>query len=61
MESHGTPGRIQITPATKAMLDDAFVCEKRGTVALKGKAEMETFYLLGRRTEWSAVQDARYR
>jgi adenylate cyclase len=50
MESHGTPGRIQITPATKAMLDDAFVCEKRGTVALKGKAEMETFYLLGRRT-----------
>jgi adenylate cyclase len=50
MESHGTPGQIQITPATKAMLDDAFVCEKRGTVALKGKAEMETFYLLGRRT-----------
>ncbi len=50
MESHGTPGRIQITPATKELLDDSFVCEKRGTVSLKGKAGMETFYLVGRKT-----------
>jgi adenylate cyclase len=51
MESHGAPGRIQITPATKALLQNAFVCEKRGVISLKGKAEMETWYLVGPRTQ----------
>ncbi len=49
MESHGTSGRIQITRATKELLDDEFVCEPRGTIPLKGKGEMETWYLVGRR------------
>ncbi|HEU4674336.1 MAG TPA: adenylate/guanylate cyclase domain-containing protein [Candidatus Limnocylindrales bacterium] len=48
MESHGTPGRIQITRATRDLLGDDFVCERRGTVPVKGKGEMETWYLLGR-------------
>ncbi len=30
MESHGTPGRIQITHATYELLGDEFVCEPRG-------------------------------
>jgi adenylate cyclase len=51
MESHGTSGRIQITPATKELLENAFVCEKRGVISLKGKAEMETWYLVGPRTQ----------
>lgn len=51
MESHGTPGRIQITRATKELLEGEFVCEPRGTIALKGKGEMEVWYLLGRRVE----------
>src|SRR4051812_2283233 len=53
MESHGTSGRIQITRATKELLENAFVCEKRGIIPLKGKAEMETWYLVGRRAQCS--------
>ena len=45
MESHGTPGRIQITRATYELLKDEFVCEPRGTIAVKGKGDMETWYL----------------
>jgi guanylate cyclase len=49
MESHGTPGRIQITRATYELLQDEFVCDYRGTVPVKGKGDMETWYLVGRR------------
>jgi guanylate cyclase len=51
MESHGTPGRIQITRATFELLKDEFQCEPRGTVSIKGKGDMETWYLVGRRHE----------
>jgi adenylate cyclase len=51
MESHGTSGRIQITRATKELLEHEFVCEPRGTITLKGKGEMEAWYLVGRRVE----------
>jgi adenylate cyclase len=51
MESHGTSGRIQITRATKQLLDDDFICEPRGTISLKGKGETETWYLVGRRVD----------
>ena len=46
MESHGTPGRIQITRATYELLGDEFECEPRGTIAVKGKGEVEVWYLL---------------
>jgi guanylate cyclase len=49
MESHGTSGRIQITGATKELLADEFVCEPRGTIPVKGKGEIEAWYLVGRR------------
>jgi guanylate cyclase len=49
MESSGTPGRIQITRATYELIADEFVCEPRGTIEVKGKGEMETWYLLERR------------
>jgi adenylate cyclase len=48
MESHGTSGQIQITRATKELLDDEFVCEARGTIPVKGKGEIEAWYLVGR-------------
>ena len=51
MESHGTSGRIQITRATKELVEDEFVCEPRGTIRLKGKGEMEVWYLVGRRVD----------
>jgi adenylate cyclase len=50
MWSEGTPGRIQITRATYELLRDRFVCEPRGTIPIRGKGEMETWYLVGRRS-----------
>jgi adenylate cyclase len=47
MESHGAPGRIQITRATYELLADEFVCEPRGTIVVKGKGEIEVWYLVG--------------
>ena len=49
MESQGTSGRIQITRATYELLKDEFECQPRGTVAVKGKGDMETWYLVGPR------------
>jgi guanylate cyclase len=51
MESHGTPGEIQITHATYELLKDEFVCRPRGTIIVKGKGEMETWYLEGKRSD----------
>jgi len=49
MQTEGTPGRIQITRATYELLKDEFVCEPRGFVPVRGKGEMETWFLVGRR------------
>ena len=49
MESQGTAGRIQVTRATYELLEDEFEFEERGTVSIKGKGDMETWYLVGRR------------
>ncbi len=59
MESHGTPGQIQVTRATYELLEDDFVLERRGTVAVKGKGEMETWYLLGPRSASAAEDETR--
>jgi adenylate cyclase len=48
MESAGMPERIQITEATHELLKNEFVCERRGMVEVKGKGEMETWYLTRR-------------
>jgi adenylate cyclase len=55
MESYGTPGRIQITRATYELVADDFECEPRGTIAVKGKGEVETWYLLGARRDRVSV------
>ena len=49
MESHGAPGRIQITRSTYELLVDEFECEPRGPIAVKGKGMVEAWYLLGPR------------
>jgi guanylate cyclase len=51
MESHGTPGEIQITRETYELLKDEFVCRRRGRIPVKGKGEMETWYLVGPRSD----------
>ena len=47
MESHGTPGEIQITRATYELVRGEFACRSRGTISVKGKGEMETWFLVG--------------
>ena len=57
MESHGTPGEIQITRATYELLKDQFVCRPRGTIVVKGKGRMETWYLVGTRSDAERAHD----
>jgi adenylate cyclase len=57
MESHGSPGQIQITRATWELLQEDFVCERRGRVEVKGKGPMETWFLLGPRPAGSPPED----
>ncbi|TMA69361.1 MAG: adenylate/guanylate cyclase domain-containing protein [Deltaproteobacteria bacterium] len=49
MESQGTRGQIQVTRETYELLKDEFELESRGMVAIKGKGDVETWYLVGRR------------
>ncbi len=48
MESHGEPGRIQVSEATWQLLGDRYRFEERGVIEVKGKGLMRTFFLLGR-------------
>lgn len=45
MESHGLPGRIQITEATRSRLSGAYRCEERGEVEIKGKGKTRAYWL----------------
>jgi class 3 adenylate cyclase len=49
MESTGVPGRIQVTTETYRRLRGAFEFERRGIVSVKGKGEIETWFLTDRR------------
>lgn len=50
MESQGTSGMIQITRNTYELIKDEFYCVPRGTIVIKGKGEMEVWYITGERT-----------
>jgi CheY-like chemotaxis protein len=43
--------RAPITRATYELLKDEFVCRRRGTILVKGKGRMETWYLVGPRSD----------
>jgi guanylate cyclase len=60
MESQGTPGEIQITRSTYDLLKDEFVCTRRGTIPVKGKGRMETWYLVGPRSDDPRTHGAMY-
>ena len=49
MESHGIPGEIQVSDETRIRLAAEFVLEPRGPTAIKGKGEMTTWLLRGKR------------
>jgi guanylate cyclase len=48
MESHSLPGKIQVTKDTYRILKDEYIFELRGKLDVKGKGEMETWFLAGR-------------
>lgn len=48
MESHGEPDKIQITREMYELLGDDFVCSPSGVIVIKGKGEMDTWWLEGR-------------
>lgn len=45
MESHSVSGRIHLSAATRHLLDGRFALEPRGTVEIRGKGPMETYFL----------------
>jgi adenylate cyclase len=49
MESHGVAGRIHLSEATYELIRDDFECEPRGTIDVKGKGPMRTWFLVGER------------
>jgi guanylate cyclase len=49
MESHGVAGRIHVSEQTYQRLKDRYLFEPRGTVNIKGKGELHTWLLTGRR------------
>jgi class 3 adenylate cyclase len=51
MESHGVAGQIQVTERVADALDGAYVLEPRGTIEIKGKGLMPTWFLRGRTDE----------
>ncbi len=51
MESHSLPNRIQISAATYQHLHKHFLLEPHGSVDIKGKGPMETYFLLARAAE----------
>lgn len=51
MESHGVPGTIQITKATRDLLNNHFELEYGGTKVVKGKGDTEVWYVTGRREQ----------
>ena len=45
MESHGVPGKTQVTALTYELLRERFHFERRGFIEIKGKGKMETYFL----------------
>jgi class 3 adenylate cyclase/CheY-like chemotaxis protein len=49
MESHGLPDHIQVSEATYHHIADKFIFERRGAIEVKGKGQMVTYFLKGRK------------
>ncbi|HEX5578656.1 MAG TPA: adenylate/guanylate cyclase domain-containing protein, partial [Candidatus Limnocylindria bacterium] len=47
MESHGLPGRLQVSDSARQRLEPGFVFEPRGMVEVKGVGPMMTYLLVG--------------
>jgi class 3 adenylate cyclase len=54
MESHGLAGAIQVTEAAYQQLRGEYEFQDRGSIPVKGKGEMRTYLLIGRKSAYSA-------
>lgn len=55
MESHGLPGRVQISESTAALVRDQFDLEDRGAIEIKGKGQIKTYFVLGAKSAMRAA------
>jgi adenylate cyclase len=51
MESHGVPGRVQMTQATWRRLGEPFLFEERGIIEVKSMGQLRTLFLAGRQAQ----------
>lgn len=49
MESQGIPGKIQVTESTYQLLCEQYIFEPRGSIYVKGKGNMITYFLQGKK------------
>lgn len=49
MESHGISGCIQVSESTYQLLQNKYLFEERGMISIKGKGQMNTYLLNGRK------------
>ncbi len=57
MESSGEPGRVQVTEVTYEKLKHKYKLEKRGAISVKGKGEMTTYWLIGKRSSVLSIDN----
>ncbi|EAY24791.1 adenylate/guanylate cyclase domain-containing protein [Microscilla marina] len=53
MESNGEAGKVNISGSTHALVKDLFECEHRGKINAKGKGEVDMYFVLGIKPEYS--------
>ncbi|HEY9853824.1 MAG TPA: adenylate/guanylate cyclase domain-containing protein [Leptolyngbyaceae cyanobacterium] len=49
MESHGLPDCIQVTSEVYELLKEEYIFQERGVISVKGRGEMTTYLMLGKR------------
>ena len=49
METHGVPGKIQVTEHVRELAGDGYEFEERGRIAVKGLGVCMTYFLVGKR------------
>jgi len=48
MESHGLPGKIQVSQSTYEKLQGKYQFQERGKIPIKGKGPLKTYFLIGK-------------
>jgi len=56
MESHGRAGQVHVSPATYALIKNDFDCTGRGAIPIKGKGQIETWFVTGAKRSPAALQ-----